>query len=293
MHTHTAKAGTLGRLAGALCGKSAIVHTLHGHNFYGYFGPTFSKIIVFIEKTIAYFTDQIIVFTQLERDDLLKLKVTEAGKIRLIYPGLELDQCVPLNRDKVQMRKNFNITPDETLVGMIGRLEPIKGPEYFIQAAALVTKQFPQAKFIMVGEGSLRLRLERQVKDLGLEHRFIFTGWRDDIPDILSMLDILVSPSLNEGMGMILVEAQAMGVPIVATHVGGVPEMVLDHQTGILVPAADPVSLANAVKQLLTDDQKRRNMAQNSIAWVRSKFKAQDMVNAISDLYRELGQTQR
>ena len=102
------------------------------------------------------------------------------------------------------------------------------------------------------------------------------------------MLDILVLPSLNEGEGMVLVEAQAMGVPIVATRVGGVPEIVQDNQTGILVPAADSVSLANAIKQLLTDNQKRWNMAQNSITWVRSKFKAQDMVDAISDLYQKL-----
>ena len=171
---------------------------------------------------------------------------------------------------------------------MVGRLEPVKGPEYFVKAATDVAKQSPQTKFMMVGAGSLRVRLERQVKDLGLDHRFIFTGWRNDIPDILSILDILVLPSLNEGVGMILVEAQAMGVPIVATRVGGVPEVVQDGQTGILVPAADPLSLANAIKQLLTDDQKRWNMAQKSIAWVRSKFKAQDMVNAISDLYQEL-----
>ena len=288
VHTHTAKAGALGRTAAFLAGKSKIVHTLHGHNFYGYSSAFFSKIIAVIEKIIASFTTKIIALTELEKKDLIRFKVTGAEKIRLIYSGLELDRYAQINIDKAKIKQNFNIAPDENIVGMAGRLEPIKGPQYFVQAAGNVAKHFTKVKFIMVGEGSLRPRLERQAKEAGLENKFIFTGWREDMPEILSILDILVLPSLNEAVGMVLIEAQALGVPIVAAKVGGIPEILVDNQTGILVPPADPYRLAQAINQLLLDEQKRRDMAEAARISVRDKFKAQDMVDRISDLYQEL-----
>lgn len=288
VHTHTAKAGALGRIAAFLAGKSMIVHTLHGHNFYGYLGPFFSKIIVIIEKFIASFTHNIIALTGLEKKDLVRFKIAEAEKIRLIHPGLELEKYAEINIDKLKMKKNFNIEAGESVVGMAGRLEPIKGPRYFVQAAGVVAKQFTKVKFIMVGEGSLRQRLEKQVKGEELQNKFIFTGWREDMHEILSMLDILVLPSLNEAVGMILIEAQALGVPVIATNVGGIPEVIRDNQTGILVPSGDTHSLAQAITHLLEDEQKRLAMAQAARIWIRDKFKAQDMVNEISDLYQEL-----
>jgi len=157
-----------------------------------------------------------------------------------------------------------------------------------VQAAGVVAKQFTKVKFIMVGEGSLRQRLEKQVKGEKLQNKFIFTGWREDMYEILSMLDILVLPSLNEAVGMILIEAQALGVPVIATNVGGIPEVIRDNQTGILVPSGDIHSLAQAIMHLLEDEQKRLAMAQAARNWIRDKFKAQDMVNEISDLYQEL-----
>lgn len=288
VHTHTAKAGALGRIAASLAGKPIIIHTLHGHNFYGYFRPVLSKIIIVIERFVSHFTDKIIVLTELEKKDLLRFKIAEAEKIRLIYPGLELDRYTQANVGKVSMRQNFNIAPDEKVVGMVCRLESIKGPEYFVEAAGVVAKQFSKVKFIMVGEGSLRQRLEEQVKEARLQNKFIFTGWREDIVEILSILDILVLPSLNEAVGMILIEAQSLGVPVVATNVGGIPEVIRDNQTGILVPPANPHSLAQAINQLLADEQKRCDMAQAARIWIRDKFKAQDMVDRISDLYQEL-----
>jgi glycosyltransferase involved in cell wall biosynthesis len=289
VHTHTAKAGVLGRIAAYFAARPIIIHTAHGHNFYGYFGPILSKVIVIIERFIANFTDKIIALTELEKKDLIRFKVGDDEKVILIYQGLELDKYKQqIDIDKNKMKNSFNIKPDETVIGMIGRLEPIKGAGYFVEAAREVLREFTQAEFILVGEGSLRERLEKRIKELGLKDRFILTGWREDIPSILSILDILVLPSLNEAVGMVLIEAQSLGVPVVATNVGGIPEVVKDNQTGILVPAGDAQCLARAINHLLADKQKRLNMAKEAKLWVAGRFEARDMVDRISQLYEGL-----
>lgn len=288
VHTHTAKAGALGRIAARLAGVKVIVHTPHGHNFYGYFGAAANKAIIFIERLAACFTDKIIVFTELEKKDFIKFKVAPKNKVVLIYQGLELDKYSKAAMDKNKMRESFNIGQKEFVVGFIGRLEPVKGLDYFVDAASRVEKKNPNVRFILVGDGSMRQGLENKVRDLGIAQRFIFTGWREDIAQINSMLDILVLPSLNEAVGISLIEAQSAGVPVIATNVGGIPEVVNDNITGLLVPAADAASLAGAIEYLLENDQKRIEMSEAAKAWVAGKFKAEDMADKISRLYNEL-----
>jgi len=288
VHTHTAKAGFLGRLA-AFCARCpCIIHTPHGHNFYGYFGPIFSKMLIIAERIAACFTDAVTVFTELEKNDFIAFKIIKSEKLRLIYQGLELARYNQCNADKAKARKLFDIAADEKVVGLLARIEPIKGLDYFIEAARKVIDDVPGVKFIIVGEGSLRKQLEERIAALGLAQRFIFTGWREDIPEIISMLDILVLPSLNEAVGIVLIEAQAMGVPVVATQVGGIPEIVKDGQTGILVLPRDAQRLAKAMSELLTDEQKRLRMSETAANWMRGRFQPQDMVNNISALYQEL-----
>jgi len=288
VHTHTAKAGMLGRIAARLAGVPVIIHTPHGHNFYGYFGPVFSRVIIWLEKMATAFTDKIIVLTILEERDYIKYKVAREDKIAYIHTGLEFDKYERVNIDKKAMRKSLDIEDDEPVIGMLARLEPVKGPEYFIEAAKEVAKKNARSKFIVVGDGSLRDSMEEKVARSGLEKRFIFTGWRDDIPELLSIFDIMVLPSLNEAVGIALIEAQAMGVPVVATNVGGVPEVVRDGDTGILVPSKDPVKLANAINHLLENDQLRKKMGELGKIWVKDRFRVEDMVFLIFKLYKEL-----
>ena len=288
VHTHTAKAGALGRLAAFLAGVPVIIHTMHGHNLYGYFGKTLSRIIAFIERLLSGLTDKIIVFTGLEREDMIKFKASRADKMRLIYQGLELENIFSGNFDKVKIRGALRIEEGYSVVGMVGRLEPVKGAQYFIEAALLVAKKISRIKFILVGEGTLRRKLEERVKEAGFAERFVFTGWRDDALDVASVFDVLVLPSLNEAVGIVLIEAQYIGIPVVATNVGGIPEIVRHNETGILVPPADPVALAQAVESLLTDKEKRRKLAGAGHAWVRGRFMAEDMVAEISKLYQEM-----
>jgi glycosyltransferase involved in cell wall biosynthesis len=283
VHTHTAKAGALGRLAACLAGVPAIIHTPHGHNFYGYFNRFFSAAIILIEKFLSIFTCKIMVLTQLERNDYLKFRVAGDKKIILIYMGLELDKFIGQNPQK--FRSNLNIDPSEKLVGFVGRLDPIKGAQVFVRAAGLCLKADTRAKFILAGEGALRRKLEESAESAGFNGRVIFVGWREDVADVMSALDILVLPSLNEAAGMVLIEAQSLGVPVIASNVGGIPEMIKQGQTGILVPANDPEALASAIKELLSDPQRLQAMSEAGRSWVKSRFKAEDMTARIIDVY--------
>ncbi len=285
VHTHTAKAGALARIAAFLAGVKVIIHTPHGHNLYGYFGPLGSKMVVLLERFLSVFTDKIIALTELEKNDLLGYKVARREKVEVIYQGIHLEEYFNVSQDKEAFKAAFGIGKDEAVVGMVARLEPVKGPVYFLRACIEVARTHQNVKFIMVGEGSLRAGLEAEIKQAGLKDRFVLTGWRDDAPRIISMLDILVLSSLNEAVGMALIEAQAEGVAVIATKVGGTAEIVRDQQTGILVPAENTAELSHAITHLLNDPDKRKRMGQSGREWVKERFGAQDMVKRIRALY--------
>jgi len=291
VHTHTAKAGALGRLAAWICKVPAIVHTPHGHTFYGYFNPVLNRALITVEKLLARITGRIIALTELEKNDFLRYKVGTPEKIAVIYQGLELEVFFTAGADKARIRKELGIAPDDFVVGMIGRLEPIKGIHYLIQGAREILKESGKVKFIVCGEGSLRQNLTRDCFERGLADKFIFTGWRENTREILSLFDVLVLPSLNEAVGMVLIEAQACGIPVVATRVGGIPEVVKDNQSGILVEARDSLSLAKAIRRLVKDASLRQTMGAWGREWVKGKFSAKEMADKTTQLYTGLLKT--
>ena len=288
VHTHTAKAGFLGRCAARLTGVPVVVHTPHGHNLYGYGGQEISWCLRKVEQWAARYTDAYIALTELEKDDLLRYRVSSAEKIQVISQGIETGSCVPETQDHEAYRKACGFGPGDRIVGMTGRLEPVKGPRYFIEAAAQVAKGNPGVKFLLAGEGSLRKALEDDIVRAGLTGRCALLGWQEDMDRIFSILDILVLPSLNEAVGMVLIEAQSRGVPVVATKVGGVPEVVKDNETGVLVPPGDPLALARAIEGLLSDDTKRKRMGEAGRAWMQGRFKKEEMLRRTEELYLRL-----
>lgn len=286
VHTHTAKAGVLGRLAAKRAGVPVIIHTPHGHNFYGYFNIFISRIIIQIERRLAVFTDRIIALTELEKCDYFKFKVADRKQTVLVYLGLDLDKFLAKDTDKI--KSIFQINSQERVVGYVGRLEPIKGPQFFIEAARMCLRQDSSLRFILVGEGSLRQELEKKVVSWDLSDKIIFAGWQEDIAAIMSILNILVLPSLNEAVGIVLIEAQALGIPVVASKVGGVPEIIKDKQTGILVEPADPRALSSVVMELINDSPRMELMSKAAKNWVRDRFRSENMVEKISGIYQEV-----
>jgi len=288
VHTHTAKAGALARLAAFLAGVPVIIHTPHGHNFYGYFNAFFSGLIRTIEKLLSRFTDKIMVLTELEKSDHIKYRVANRDKLVLINQGLDLSGFEPDSKDSISARENLGISGNCLVAGFVGRLEPVKGPQYFIKAAKKILEEREDVRFILTGEGSLRRELEDDVSSWGLRERIVFLGWQENVPGVMSAMDMLVLPSLNEAVGIVLIEAQSLGIPVIASDVGGIPEVVKDGQTGLLVRPADPDALAKAMLKLLDDPALRRAMSGSASAWCRGRFTADAMLDKVTRMYKEV-----
>jgi glycosyltransferase involved in cell wall biosynthesis len=288
VHTHTSKAGIIGRWAAKLAGVRIIVHTPHGHIFYGYFGWLKTKLFIFLEKITASITDRIITLTQRGKEEHVKYEIAKENKFVPIYSGIQIKDFTGFKIDKIKKKQDLNVSLDVPVIGTVTRLDPVKGNKYFVDSLIEVTKVFPALKVFIIGEGSESKELKQHVKLLGLCENIIFIGLCPDIRGILSILDIMVLSSLNEGMGRSLLEAQALGIPVITTKVGGIPEIVKDKVTGILVPPGDSKAMAEAIINLLKDKSLREKMGEEAKKWVDERFSIDTMVEKITDLYEKL-----
>jgi len=286
VHTHTSKAGFIGRVAARRAGVPLIVHTPHGHIFHGYFPALLTRIFVRMERYAAGFTDRIIALTARGIEEHLGQGIGRRDQYVAIFSGIDLEPFERARAVRTATREALGVAPDDLLVGGAGRLEPIKGFTYFIQAAEMIGGALPQARFVLAGDGSMRGVLERRAAGLG--NRFRCLGFRADMADLMAALDIFVLPSNNEGMGRVLLECGAAGTPAVATNVGGVPEVLEDGATGILVPPRDPAALARAVIDLARDPIRRLRMGEAARTKVVPAFGLVRMVRLIEELYGTL-----
>lgn len=289
VHTHSSKAGILGRWAAKMAGVKIIVHTPHGHIFYGYgFGWFKTKLFIFIEQLTGLITDRIITLTQKGKEEHISYKIGGPDKFTPIYSGIEIDKFLNFHVNVTEEKEKLRIPFDSPVIGTVSRLSPVKGNKYFAACLPQVVDKFPDLRVLMVGEGEERKELQDYIEKKGLLKNVIFMGEFKDIRSVLSILDILVLASLNEGMGRCLLEAQVLGVPVVATKVGGIPEVVKDGISGILVPPQDSKAMAGALISLLSDKRLRCKMSQEAKKWADEKFSAKVMVEKISNLYEEL-----
>jgi glycosyltransferase involved in cell wall biosynthesis len=212
-------------------------------------------------------------------------------KVVIIYNGVDLTEFTPQPPDS-QLREEFGIEKDRILVGTLGQLIPGKGQDVFLKAAAQVIKQTPEVKFMIVGDGNqfYRQKLEDLSKDLGLSGKVVFTGFREDIPRITSLLDISVLPSTThlEGLSRVIIEAMASSKPVIATNSGGNPEAVEDGITGILVPPEDSHSLAESILDLIKDETKRNRMGEAGRTRAEKLFSIENNISQIEKIYEEL-----
>jgi glycosyltransferase involved in cell wall biosynthesis len=251
VHTHTAKAGFVGRVAAWLARVPVRVHTFHGHVLHGYFGPAKTRLFLWLERLTARLTDRLITISPGLKDELAGVyHVAPAKKFTVVPLGLEL---TPIPRHQGTFRAQCGISPDAPLIGIVGRLVPIKNHDLFLAMAVRVRQQRPGARFVVVGDGECRLAIETQAEALGLREAVTFTGFLRDLWPVYSDLDVLVISSRNEGTPVSVIEALAAGVPVVATAVGGVPDVLRGGEYGRLVPPDDPGALAAAVCDALAE----------------------------------------
>lgn len=298
VHTHTSKAGILGRWAAYFAGVKTVIHSTHGHIFYGYFGGFKTSIFLWIERLTAKITDRITTLTSLEIDDYQRLKLAKKEKFITIPYGIDTKKYQRPDRTREEDRQMLGLLSKDYVIGWIGRLVPVKDCGTFIKAASLLKNVPPThpsplrgegggIKFLVVGDGPERQRMEEMAEKLGVKG--IFTGTRMDVYDIIQAMDLLVLSSLNEGLGRVLLEAMAAGKPIVATKVGGVPEVVKDGITGILVSPSNPVEMASAITNILNNPDMMSIMGEEGRKWVRS-FDIQIAIDGLEALYRKGGE---
>lgn len=286
VHTHMAKAGTLGRLAAKIAGVPLIFHTYHGHIFHSYFSPIKARVFVGIERVLGRFTDTIIVVGERQRQEIAAYGIAPIQKLAAIPLGLELEPFLVAEGHRGELRQELGLGAQTPLVGIVARLVPIKAHEYFLQAARLVREEIGGAKFLVVGDGERRGELEGLAESLGLKGEVLFLGWRRDLPRVYADLDVVVLSSLNEGSPVSLIEALAAARPVVATDVGGVGEVVVDGETGLLVPPKDAAALAQAILTLLADPQRGRRLGLVGRQRVYPQHAAERLVHDIEKLYR-------
>jgi glycosyltransferase involved in cell wall biosynthesis len=285
VHTHTAKAGLLGRLSARLAGVPVIVHTFHGHVLHGYYGPAKNRLLRLMERSLARFTDRLVTVSEEVKQDLVGYGVAAAEKITVISLGFDLEPFLASSTRRGEFRHELGLGDAVKLVGIVGRLFAIKNHRLFLEAAARIAAVNPAVRFVIVGDGALRHSLERQVKDLRIADRVLFTGWRRDLPRIYADLDILALSSDNEGTPVSAIEAMAAGCPVVATRVGGLPDLIDDHRTGRLVPAGDASALATAILELLDNSAKARELSRNATDGVRQRFTVNRLINDMDRFY--------
>ncbi|MBE9575075.1 MAG: glycosyltransferase family 4 protein, partial [Proteobacteria bacterium] len=287
VHTHTYKAGILGCWAAKLAGVPVIVHTPHGHVFFGHFSPLVTRFFMIIEKTTASIIDHMVALSEGERKDYIAFSVSKPDKMVTIHSGVDVTRFMKAQVNIEEKRTSLGLNTKGLVVGTIGWLLPIKGPLYLLKAMEVIWQTNPEIHLVYVGKGDLEEEVRSEVSRTGVSEKVTFLGWRDDIPEIMQVLDIFVLPSLNEGMGRVLVEAMAAGKPIVASNVGGIPDLVKDGQNGFLVKPGDSKSLSFAIKKLLDDKKMREEMGKKGRA-MAGNYSVKKMVKKIDALYASL-----
>lgn len=289
VHTHNSKAGFLGRLAAKLAGVPVIVHTVHGFAFHD--EEPFWRQVLFrnLERLGSRWCDKMIFISQPLIDWAVKDHIVGEEKITKIYSGIQVDKFHPVtSEEKHRIRSKWSLKQEEAVVGMVSKLWEGKGHGVLIEAFKLLKEKIKDAKLVIVGEGHLYDELFRMVDNNGLRESVLFTGFQMDVSEIIATFDVAVLPSFFEGMGRVILEAMAMGKPVVASRVGGIPDLIDQGVNGLLVPPGDVKELADALEKVLNDKGFARKMGREGRKRIKGQFSAHVMVQSIEQLYREL-----
>lgn len=300
VHTHAAKAGTVGRLAALNCNVPVVLHTFHGHVFHSYFNPVITQLFLQIERYLARRSSRIIAISPLQKKELAgKYKLCNPEKISIVPLGFDLDRFyVNRNENRKSFREKFFLKDNEIAIGIIGRLVPVKNHSLFLKSFKLIADQFPKIKAFIIGDGEIRNQIEKECEQLKLNYtdkkeefsnsKIIFTSWIKNIEWALAGLDIVALTSLNEGTPVSLIEAQAAAKAIITTDVGGIRDIVLPDQSALLSASDNVDQFASGMQKLISDKTLRNNFGLKGEQFVKERFSYQRLVEDMRKLYREL-----
>jgi glycosyltransferase involved in cell wall biosynthesis len=291
LHTHTAKAGAVGRVAALLAGGARppiVVHTFHGHVLRGYFGPVRTLGFRLLERLLARVTTALVAVSPEVRDDLVRLGVAPREKFTVVRLGIELQQRVADQDGRDETRRLLGIAPDRFTVGWIGRMTAVKRTSDVLLAFRELRERGVDACLCLVGDGPEREQVERRAHELGIMRSTYFLGYQEDVAPFYAAFDAMILPSGNEGTPVSAIESLAAGRPVVATRVGGVPDVVRDGEDGFLVDAGAVDQLADALARLAEDGALRERMGAAGRARVLPRYSVDRLVDDVDRLYRAL-----
>src|SRR5436190_22256304 len=292
LHTHTAKAGTVGRVAALLAGSRRppiVVHTFHGHVLRGYFGPLRSLFFRLLERWLASRTTALIAVSPQVRDDLVSLGIAPRERFAVIRLGIELDQRIAAERNgRAESRRYLGIPGERFAVGWIGRMTAVKRTDDVLVAFKRLRESGVDATLCMVGDGPDRAGLEQRAHDLGIVRDTLFLGYQEDVAPFYAAFDALVLPSSNEGTPVSVIEALGAGRPVVATRVGGVPDVVQEGRDGFLVDPGATDDLAERLTRLARDPDLRERMGAAGRERVLPRYAVARLIDDVDRLYRSL-----
>ena len=284
-HTHGGVAGLYGRLAAKKAGIPSVVHTLHGIHYLHYRNPLLKWAFIVLERRLSRFTDAVIFVSQADLRKGMKLRLAPAGKARLIRNGIDPAGIIP-GFDRAAKKSQLG-SDGRPLVVAVSRLHRQKGLKYLLRAVPLIREEIPAVKVVIAGGGPLESKLASAMKRLRIGESATLLGERKDAREVLAAADVFVLPSLWEGLPYVLVEAAALGKPIVATDIDGVREVVRSGETGVLVPPRDPGGLAAALILLLRDRDLAGKLGERARRDIPSAFALERMVRETEALYLE------
>ncbi len=293
VHFHGSKAGLVGRIAAVLAGFPNTVLTVHNFIVYEEV-PAVKKVLYRCgERVLSRFTSKIITVSEALKNDLIQNYKINSQKIISIYNGIDTSKYLR-DMDRTAARTKFGIKPDTAVVGTVARMAPQKGLNFLIEAIPLINAKICQmdkprnVTYIIAGDGPLRPELESQAARLGVDDTVIFPGFVEEIRELFACLDIFVIPSIAEGLSITTIEAMAAGLPVIASQVGGLPELVKDGETGFLVEPRNPEKLAEAVLRLLGDRDKCELFGQNARSFAGVRFNTEAMIDRTSRVYKAI-----
>lgn len=288
VHTHSSKAGILGRLAARLAGTPHIVHTVHGWSFHEYMPPLTRRVYILLERWMAGFSDALIVVAEKDRYKGLQAGIGRPQQYRLIRSAIPLDDFDPERVDRQVMRRELGIPPQALVVGNVGRFSAQKNPLEWVKVAGIIARLRPQVNFLLVGDGPLRSQVEAQIHAEGIAARTLLTGLRRDVPQLMAAMDVFLLTSLWEGLPRVLPQAMAMRLPVVAQRADGTAEVVRDGVNGYLFEPGESEKMAQACIALLDNPALRHEMGLQGQKIAGEKFNLRAMIQDIETLYAQL-----
>lgn len=285
IHTHSSKAGFIHRIAAKIVNVPIIIHTVHGWSFHNEMSKLKRKVYVGLEKIAAKFSNKIITVTDLDIKKGLKEKIGREEQYKTIHSSIEVEKYEKPQRNLNEIREEFNIKPDDFVVGTVARLAEQKAPLDFMKIAYRVSPKIKNIKFLYVGDGHLRKDVEKYIRKNGLEKKVILAGLRTDVPDMLAVMDIFILTSLWEGLPRVFSQAMAAKLPIIATKVAGAPEAIIDGKNGHMTTPGKPMEMIPYIEKLYKYSKKRELMGEFGYKIAHKHFSVYSMIKDIEDIY--------